>query len=246
MKGQEIKDGTPARSVKSGKDSNVPSPVASGGGKHNISAMLTADDASGLGDSFVMNVEFEKRDFNEIDILGTLDRDDKGNIIVPIDEKTGSKRSYDKEGRPINQYGYLVDSNTGNVVQTDTGAVVFAAPDLDERGNIPMPFALEKFNFNPFDLLGTFFYDDVEDPLSFQKTQRAGKYIDELGRSVSLQGFLVDEQGSVINKNGIKRFDWKQFRQFGGLMPKLYNYYGKTFELQEVMGVFDRDSRGNI
>ena len=102
MKGQEIKDGTPARSVKSGKDSNVPSPVASGGGKHNISAMLTADDASGLGDSFVMNVEFEKRDFNEIDILGTLDRDDKGNIIVPIDEKTGSKRSYDKEGRPIN------------------------------------------------------------------------------------------------------------------------------------------------
>ena len=131
-------------------------------------------------------------------------------------------------------------------MQTDTGAVVFAAPDLDERGNIPMPFALEKFNFNPFDLLGTFFYDDVEDPLSFQKTQRAGKYIDELGRSVSLQGFLVDEQGSVINKNGIKRFDWKQFRQFGGLMPKLYNYYGKTFELQEVMGVFDRDSRGNI
>ena len=30
-----------------------------------------------------------------------------------------------------------------------------------------MPHALEKYNFNPFDLLGTFFYDDVEDPLSF-------------------------------------------------------------------------------
>ena len=29
-------------------------------------------------------------------------------------------------------------------------------------------------------------------------------------------------------------------------MPKLYNYYGKTFELQEVMGVFDRNEKGDI
>ena len=29
-------------------------------------------------------------------------------------------------------------------------------------------------------------------------------------------------------------------------MPKLFNYYGKTFELQEIMGVFDRDASGNI
>ena len=57
---------------------------------------------------------------------------------------------------------------------------------------------------------------------------------------------MVDEDGSVVDKDGIKRFDWAQFRQFGGLMPKLFNYYGKTFELQEVMGVFDRDNQGNI
>lgn len=57
---------------------------------------------------------------------------------------------------------------------------------------------------------------------------------------------MVDNDGSVINKDGVKRFDWRQFRQFGGLIPKLYNYYGKTFELQEIMGVFDRDSQGGI
>ena len=56
----------------------------------------------------------------------------------------------------------------------------------------------------------------------------------------------MDEEGSVVDKDGIKRFDVAQFKQFGGLMPKLFNYYGKTFELQEVMGVFDRDSQGNI
>ena len=109
-----------------------------------------------------------------------------------------------------------------------------------------MPYSIERFNFNPFDLLGTFFYDDVEDPLSFQKSQRSGRYIDELGRFVSLQGFLTDTEGSIVDREGIKRFDWRQFRQFGGLLPKLYNYYGKTFELQEVMGVFDRDSQGAI
>ena len=91
-----------------------------------MSMLQTADEASGLENSFIASVEYERRDFNEIDILGTLDRDDKGNVIVPIDEKTGSKRSYDKEGRPINQYGYLIDANSGNVVQNDTGACVFA------------------------------------------------------------------------------------------------------------------------
>jgi hypothetical protein len=50
----------------------------------------------------MQDLDYERRDFNEIDILGTLDRDDKGNIIVPVDENTGSKQSYDYKGRPIN------------------------------------------------------------------------------------------------------------------------------------------------
>ena len=70
-------------------------------------------------------MEFDRRDFNEIDILGSLDRDDKGNVIVPVDDATGNKRSFDREGRPINHYGYLIDSETGNVIQGDTGATVF-------------------------------------------------------------------------------------------------------------------------
>ena len=139
-----------------------------------------------------------------------------------------------------------MEPETGNILSNKTGQTVFACKDLDERGHIPMPFAIEKFNFNPFDLLGTFFYDDVEDPTSFQKNQRSGRYIDELGRSVTQQGFLADAQGSLIDIHGHKRFDWRQLRAFGGLLPRLYNYSGKTFELSDVMGVFDRDSAGEI
>lgn len=171
--------------------------------------LQTADEASAFDASFINDNEFEKRDFNEIDILGTLSRDDKGNIILPIDDSTGSKRSFDKNGRPINQYGYLIDSESGSVINTHTNVKVFSFADLDERGNIPMPYAIEKFNFNPFELQGTFFYDDVEDPLSFQKNQRGGGFIDELGRSISLQGFLVDKEGNILNKDGVKRFDWR-------------------------------------
>jgi len=109
-----------------------------------------------------------------------------------------------------------------------------------------MPYAIEKFNFNPFDLLGTFFYDDLDDPLSFQRSTKHGKYFDELGRLVSIQGFMTDQDNNLIDKSGVKRFAAKQFKPYGGLMPKMYNYQGKTFEIQEVMGVFDRSGEGDI
>ena len=190
-------------------------------------------------------VEADRSEFNEIDIVGTLDRDERGNILVPTDEN-GNKRAFDQEGRPINHYGYLINKETGDIFHNTSLAKVFARRELDERGNIPMPFALEKYNFNPFDLLGTFFYEDPEDPLSFNKGQRGNRFIDELGRFVTMQGFMVNEEGSIVDKNGVKRFDHMQFKQFGGFMPKMFNYYGKTFEIQEIMGVFDRDSSGQI
>ena len=156
---------------KSGTSSQAaPSPVPSGTGNR-LSLMQTADEASALDNSILdpdqQSQSIGIRDFNEIDVLGTLDRDEKGNIIVPVDERTGAKASSDKLGRPINHYGFLIDPESGAIVHERTGQMVFPAADLDERGNIPMPYAIEKFNFNPFDLLGTFFFDDVEDPLSF-------------------------------------------------------------------------------
>ena len=138
-------------------------------GTQRMSMMNTADDASAFDHSYIQTTDqdHERRDFNEIDILGNLTRDEKGNIVVPTDDKTGSRKSSDLDGRPINHYGHLIDPETGDIIHRVTGTKVFARKDLDERGNIPMPFAIEKYNFSPFEMLGTFFYDDVEDPLSF-------------------------------------------------------------------------------
>ena len=55
--------------------------------------LQTATEAS-IDDSVMEPVEADRSEFNEIDIVGTLDRDDRGNIIVPTDEN-GNKRAFD-------------------------------------------------------------------------------------------------------------------------------------------------------
>jgi hypothetical protein len=113
--------------------------------------------------------EFDNRTFNEIDIIGDLDRDDRGNVLLFLDELTGKSVYVDAKNKPVNVYGYRIDKATGDILHAKTGKKVFDRRDLDERGNIPMPFAIEKFNFNPFDLQGDYEFTDVNDPLSFKR-----------------------------------------------------------------------------
>jgi len=40
------------------------------------------------------------------------------------------------------------------------GQPMFPAEDMDERGEIPGVFAIEKHNFNPHQILGDFDYSD--------------------------------------------------------------------------------------
>ena len=48
--------------------------------------LQTATEASVGDDNSIMDpVDFDRSEFNEIDIVGTLDRDERGNIIVPTD-----------------------------------------------------------------------------------------------------------------------------------------------------------------
>lgn len=85
-----------------------------------------------------------------------MDRDEKGNIIVPQDD---DGNNVDKVGKPTNIRGYLIDPNTGDVIENKTSQVMFEADDLDDRGELPAPFCVEKYNFNPHDLMGDLDYD---------------------------------------------------------------------------------------
>ena len=54
----------------------------------------------------------KSRRFNENDVLGNLDRDEKGNVVT--EEKDGNK--IDKDGNPINDKGYLIDPSSGDII----------------------------------------------------------------------------------------------------------------------------------
>ena len=41
---------------------------------------------------------------------------------------------------------------------------MFSVKDLDERGEIPIPFAINRYNFNPHDIMGAFDYDEKGEP----------------------------------------------------------------------------------
>lgn len=93
----------------------------------------------------------DNRTFNVNDILGELDRDDRGNIVVLQDSQGNN---CDKTGHATNIRGYLQDPSTGDILENYTKEKLFSASDIDEKGEIPAPFSVEKFNFNPHDLIG--------------------------------------------------------------------------------------------
>jgi len=100
----------------------------------------------------------ELRSFNVNDILGDLDHDDKGNVVVPPADNNGM--NYDKNGALTNNKGYLLDPNNKAVIENLNGEQMFPHKEMDERGELPAPFCVEKYNFNPHQLMGDFDYQD--------------------------------------------------------------------------------------
>ena len=121
----------------------------------------------------------EKRNFNINDIMGDFDRDQYGNIIIRAD-KDGILR--DRLGRRVNILGYLIDPNE-NVIDGWANKIIFEKDDLDENGDIPGPFNLEKFNFNPHQIRGDF-RQDMRGRIIFPKNKNRD-LVDKIGRRVT-------------------------------------------------------------
>jgi hypothetical protein len=96
--------------------------------------------------------------FNEHDVLGDCDRDEKANVVVQADE---DGETCDRQGNLTNQRGYLLNG-AGDVLENLQGRVMFPQVDLDDRGELPAPFSIEKHNFNAHSMMGYFEYMDGE------------------------------------------------------------------------------------
>lgn len=129
----------------------------------------------------------EKRNFNENDILGDFDRDEKGNVIVLQDE---NGNYVDKQGHRVNEKGYLIQPETGDIVENMNQQKMFDHKDMDERGEVPAPFCVEKYNFNPFNIRGNFDFDKQGKPIILLNKQK--ELVDKSGHRVNKQGWLID------------------------------------------------------
>lgn len=145
----------------------------------------------------------ESRTFNECDIIGDLDRDEKGNVIAnEPDPKTLSQK--DNKGRPTNERGYLTDPKTGDIVNNLDGKKMFAKSEMDDKGEVPAPFNVEKHNFNPHLTRGDFDYDRNGKPIV--KKNGKGQYVDKKGNVVSSRGYRIDEHGNMVDNKGRMKF----------------------------------------
>lgn len=181
------------------------------------------------------------RTFNVHDILGDVDHDEKGNVIVAPADKDGVHR--DKTGNLTNNKGYLLNQRTGDVIENLNGETMFPRTDMDEKGEVPGPFCVEKYNFNPHQLMGDFDYQDRQPQL--MQTNK-GMFLDKKSRRVNKHGWMtLAGQGHLVDVHGRKKFDKNQLAKDGDL-PKLFNYNGKRFDIKELMGQFDKDAHGRI
>lgn len=113
----------------------------------------------------------------------------------------------DKNGRRVNERGYLLDHDSGDIIENTNQQKMFGSNEMDERGEVPAPFCVEKYNFNPHSIRGDFEFDKHGKPI-FTKNKR-GELADSKGKKVNKKGYLTDKWGNVIDKYGRKKFDKK-------------------------------------
>lgn len=127
------------------------------------------------------------------------------------------------------------------MINSLNGEVMFEAKDLDERGEVPGPFWLERFNFNPHRVRGDFDFDNNGQPII--KKGVKGGFVDKRGSQVSKRGYFIDAEGNIVNNAGRKKFN-KAHTIEGGDLPKLFNYGGRRFDVTDTLGQLDKDDKG--
>lgn len=128
---------------------------------------------------------------------------------------------------------------------------MFTKVELDERGELPAPYCLEKHNFNAHEIKGD--VDEIPNetassttgghgtkaPQIVIKKNEKGKMVDRKGKRVNKKGYLIDERGNILDKHGRKKLDRTQLTSDGDI-PRLYNFNARRFDLIDVLGIFDK------
>ena len=151
----------------------------------------------------------EKRDFNESEIMGDVERNHLG---LPTNLHEAPDGSYlDAEGRTVSAKGYLLDPR-GNVLDK-AGKLMFRRVQLTRDGDLPVPANIGRFNFTPFKITGSF----------QSKAKQPDDVFDNNKRMINHQGFLIDSKGHIVNQKGKVVLD-RCYLKEDGSFPEMLNY----------------------
>jgi hypothetical protein len=158
--------------------------------------------------------------------MGEFDKDEKGNIILLTNSKGNLVC---KNGRKVNEKGYLRD-RYGHILYGSKDRVrAFSQNDLDERGEIPLPYSWDRYNFNAFEVTG----NTQKNKLDTSFSNKNDNLTDANGYQVNKMGLLTDQNGNMISRSdGEIKLDAFQLTK-GGDIPMLYTYEGRKFHIQQ-------------
>ena len=115
----------------------------------------------------------------------------------------------DLDGQLVNERGYLINEMSGAIRSRYTyeDLMIGEYGDLADLGELPMPYRLERHNFNPHRIMGSFDFDTSKGSLRpfFLRNKHQG-LTDKLYRPVNESGFLINEREDIIDNEGRVRF----------------------------------------
>ena len=186
-----------------------------------------------------------QRTFNVNEVLGNFPVDRFGQIINR-DEILRKRKYRDFDDQPVNECGYLINELTGAIRSRYTHEDLLQGEVnvIGQIGELPMPYRLEKHNFNPQRIMGAFdlYQDQQGNQIPIRLTNKFGVHTDKFYRPVNMSGYLVNERGDIIDNREHVRFKKEQLRSNGGI-PFLYNYKGEKFKITDIIGTFERDEK---
>jgi hypothetical protein len=150
----------------------------------------------------------------------------------------------DRDGLPVNKLGYLINETTGAIYNKFTFEDLFYPiinPGGNDDGEIPMPYRLERHNFNPHAVFGNFEFDKATGKPIFLKNKH-GQLTDINFRPVNQSGFLINEREDIIDNDGSVKFIQEMLNDKGDI-PNLYNYAGRAYKINEIMGQLRKNSQ---
>ena len=84
---------------------------------------------------------------------------------------------------------------------------MFLKSELDTKGEIPGPFSIERFNFNPHRLMGDFNYSKESGKPELMQNNRQ-MFMDKKSRRVNKHGWMtLAGHGHLVDVTGMKKFD---------------------------------------